>query len=522
MTHAETDDRAARAEKWLRVLVISASIFVMVLFVVTALERMRYPYELEQLEGSMFLSALRVFHGQALYPRPSLAFIPYMYPPVYYYVCAAAGHVMGMSIATLRAVSSLSTLGCFVMIYALVRKEVQQHLPAIAAAGLYAGCYTLCDGWFDLGRLDSLFILTVLLAMYATRWWHPVIAALLWTLAFQTKQSILPAAFVMLSFDFGMHRRRLQRTLTGVLVLALGAAGTVLWLNHATGGWYSFYVFTVPAANTDLLLRRLIMFWPIDMLRPFALPLILILAAVVITRPSLHSRRARFYLAACSLVPLYWWVRMHDGSSANALMPVDMLLAILFGLALARLLEWLAKIAPSTPNEDRLAHMASLLVLLAALAQLTARFYNPHDDRPIAAQRQAMDAVISAIRAVPGEVYVGQHPYYSWLAGKPTQADLVSIHDAMSPNSTAHDELQQSMRDALAQHRFAAILLDQPGSSALLDHIDGDSGWRGYYNQQDYLMPDDLSTRPDWILLHAPVSTPASSVFATPSEPQGR
>jgi hypothetical protein len=96
--------------------VISASIFVMVLFVVTALERMRYPYELEQLEGSMFLSALRVFHGQALYPRPSLAFIPYMYPPVYYYVCAAAGHVMGMSIATLRAVSSLSTLGCFVVI----------------------------------------------------------------------------------------------------------------------------------------------------------------------------------------------------------------------------------------------------------------------------------------------------------------------------------------------------------------------------------------------------------------------
>ena len=83
--------------------------------------------------------------------------------------------------------------------------------------------------------------------------------SLLWTLAFQTKQSILPAAFVMLCFDFGMHRRRLQRTLTGVLVLALGAAGTVLWLNHATGGWYSFYVFTVPAANTDLLLRRLIM-----------------------------------------------------------------------------------------------------------------------------------------------------------------------------------------------------------------------------------------------------------------------
>ena len=106
-------------------LVVASSVFVMLLFVVTALERLRFPYELEQLEGSMFLSVLRVFHGQALYPRPSLAFIPYMYPPVYYYVCATAGHVVGMSIATLRAVSTLSTLGCFAMIYELVRREVR-------------------------------------------------------------------------------------------------------------------------------------------------------------------------------------------------------------------------------------------------------------------------------------------------------------------------------------------------------------------------------------------------------------
>ena len=520
MALTEYSDRVARAERWLRVLVVAVAVFVILLFVVTALERMRYPYELEQLEGYNFLCALRVFHGQPLYPRPSLAFVPYMYPPVYFYVSAGLGRVMGMSLTTLRAVSTLSTLGCFGMIYVVVWRETRQYLPAIAAAGFYAGCYTLCDGWFDLGRLDSFFILTVLLAMYATRWWHPVWAALLWTLAFQTKQSILPAAVVMLCFELGFERWQWQRTLTGLATLTVGAGGSVLWLNHATQGWYSFYVFTVPGANADLLLRRLVMFWPIDMLRPFALPLLVMAAAVVLRRPSLGSRATRFYITAGSLVPLYWWVRLHNGSSSNALMPVDLLLAILFGLALARLLGWCAQAAQ--PGQMERAQIATLLILLAALLPLAARIYNPHDDRPTAEDRQAMDAVVAAVRDAPGEVYVAQHPYYSWLAGKPVQADMVSIQDAMRPVSPAHDELKTQMRTALVNHRFSAILLDQVGSALILDRIVGGSEWRGDFPVQRYLLPAELEMRPDWILLHAPASTSASSAFATPSELQGR
>jgi hypothetical protein len=68
----------ALTEKWLRALVM-VSAFVTLLFVVTALRRLRYPYELEELEGNVFLSALRVFHGQTVYPRPSPEFVSYMY-----------------------------------------------------------------------------------------------------------------------------------------------------------------------------------------------------------------------------------------------------------------------------------------------------------------------------------------------------------------------------------------------------------------------------------------------------------
>jgi hypothetical protein len=500
---AENHDRSARIEKALRILVIAAALFVMLLFVVTALERLRYPYELEQLEGYVFLTALRVFHGQALYPRPSLEFLPYMYPPVYYYVCAAAGHVVGMTVATLRAVSSLSTLGCFGMIYVLVDRETnhaleksaRRHLPAIAAAGMYAGCYALCAGWFDLGRLDSFFILTVLLAMYATRWWHPVIAALLWTLAFQTKQSILPAAFVMLCFDFGRHRRRLQRTLTGVLVLALGAAGTVLWLNHATGGWYSFYVFTVPAANADLLLRTAALFLPGDLLRPLALALIVIVAAALFTRPAWHSHAARFYLAACSLVPLFWWVRTHSGSSVNALMPIYALVAVLYGIALARLLS----AAPSLPQPA--ARAATMLVLLAALAQLAAGIYNPGAFRPNPPTATSMASVVAQVRAIPGDVYIAQHPYYAYLAGKPTEADMTSLHDVMRPGGAVSAELRAQLQDAFATHRYAAIVLNSPEDEPAMDEIMGSADWRSGFAVQHTLPNVWTAMHPDWILL---------------------
>jgi len=104
------------SEKLLRGMAVVVSLFVMLLFVVTAVRRLRYPYELDQLEGYNFLSALRVFHGLTLYPRPSLEFVPYMYPPVYFYFCAALGRLLGMRIETMRVTSILSTLGCFAAI----------------------------------------------------------------------------------------------------------------------------------------------------------------------------------------------------------------------------------------------------------------------------------------------------------------------------------------------------------------------------------------------------------------------
>ena len=480
-----------QAERWLRWLVGGLSVALVLLFVVTALLRWRYPYELEELEGYVYLTALRVYRGQPIYVRPSLQFIPYMYPPGYYAACAAAGRVMGMSIRTMRAVSIASTLGSFAAIYALVWREVRQHVAALAAVGLYAGCYTVCQCWFDLGRLDSFFVLLVLLALYATRWTHPVVAALVWVLAFQTKQSILPAALVMLCCNW----REVRRTVSGLVVLLLGAAGSVLWLDHATRGWYSFYVFAVPRANADVRLRSLLVYWPQEVLRPLLLAVVVIAAAVLLTRPRLRGEATRFHAALGSVPLLFWVVYAHAGSTANAMMPVYAVLAVLFGVSFARLLAWAATLEPA------MAQRCTLLLLLAVAAQEAAGVYSPGDYAPSPTRRASLTAAVAAIAAVPGDVYVAQHPYYGLLAQKPEHADMVAIHDALRPADEAvRSELQRQLSAALESQRYSAIVLDWPEDTVRLGVLSGAADWSRGYGELHPLPGVDSGTRPGWML----------------------
>jgi hypothetical protein len=484
----------ASSHRALQLLVVLVSLFVVLLFLVAALVRLHYPYELEELEGYMFVAALRVFHGQTVYPRPSLNFIPYMYPPGYYYASAALGKLMGMTISTMRMVSILSTFGGFGMIYLLVWREVRRSVPAIAAVGLYAGCYTLTAEWFDLGRLDSFFILLVLIAMYATRHLHPFLAAICWTLAFQTKQSILPLAFLMLCWNW----RDVRRTAVGVATMAIGAGGSVAYLNHISHGWYQFYVFRVPAASADLKLRTAILFWPVDMLRPLALAVAVIIAGALLTRPNLRGKVTHFYLAALAVVPLFWWIRTHGGSTVNALMPIYVLVAILFGISFGRLTTLLAKL------DGQRAQTAGMVLMLAVLAQEAAGVYDPIDYRPVVSAVHNMDAMIAMVKAIPGPVYVVQHPYYGYLAGKPTQADLISLMDAVHGAPPGLKvELQRELQHTLEDHQYTALLFNREPDAENFDRLLGHRGnWRTYYEQQQPLFELKTVTGYLWKMEH--------------------
>ena len=144
--------------------VASAALLILI-FLMTASTRLRYPYDMN--DTGMLAPVQHIVRGLPLYGPPSIHFTPFLYTPLFYYSAAAMSHVTGVSYAALRSVSVLSTLGCFAWVYALVFRDGRRHGLALIAVGLFASCYALVLEWFDIGRVDMLYLFFLLGALYA-------------------------------------------------------------------------------------------------------------------------------------------------------------------------------------------------------------------------------------------------------------------------------------------------------------------------------------------------------------------
>ncbi|MGB8479289.1 MAG: hypothetical protein WCE63_10650 [Acidobacteriaceae bacterium] len=447
-------NRWARWRPRFEVLLALLALLPIALFLIASLGRLRYAFPLEQLEGSMMLAALRVAHGQPIYVRPNFTFIPYMYAPAYYYVSGWAVRLLGPRFLALRLVSLLSTCASMAVIYLFVFLDApgtrgRRHLAALAGAGLYAAAYPWTREWFDLGRLDSFYILLLLLALLSTRYLHPIFAAAMWTLAFLAKQTIFPIALIMLCVDW----KRPRRLLLGVGSFLLMTAVCDRLLDHVTDGWFWFYAFTVPHANADLWLRPAVFYVPSQLIAPFGVALLIVGMAWVWTRPSLATFRTRFYLmAGASLLGLCWFLQAHAGATANTPMPAYAILAVIFGVSFARLDAAFAFASRET---------ARVFLLAAVAIPLASWVYNPHDFMPHRDLVTSQEELISWLRVFPGDVYLPAHPYEGGLAGKQWHADNTSLHDALRPALPGvGDAVRAKIVEEVDQNKFDAIVLD--------------------------------------------------------------
>ena len=103
---AVVEDSAHPDQAWLRppsarfVIAVVAGMFIL-MYVVVALSRLRYPYELEWIEGGMVNHVARLRSGQPLYGPPSLTFRPDIYTPLYFLVAAVVSVVAGTGFVAL-------------------------------------------------------------------------------------------------------------------------------------------------------------------------------------------------------------------------------------------------------------------------------------------------------------------------------------------------------------------------------------------------------------------------------------
>ncbi len=438
-----------RARRLTTPLLMAAGGAFVLAYVFVAMSRLGYPYELEWMEGVMVDHVRRVLAGATLYPKPSIEFVSLLYPPLYYWAAAALAKILGIGFLPLRLLSFVSSLGCFALLFAIVRRETGSASSGALAAFLFAATYDRVGGWFDIARLDSFYLVLLLAATYVLRFassaWGAALAGAILGAAFLTKQSALVIA-IPLVVHAALADWRRAPWFAGTAALVMGGGYVVL--DRATAGWFHYYCFYLPSRHPRLE-GGMAAFWTSDVLP--AVPIAVAVAALyAATRVRAEGGGGRFFypLLAAGMIGSSWSVRNMVGAEVNNLLPAFAAVALLAALG------W----------NDLRGNAQAVTAGLLLFAQLAWLSYDPRTHLPSAADRAAGDRLVARLSAIEGDIFVPHHGYLGRLAGKPEFAHTLAMDNLfLDDDGPARRDLEAGMRLALAEKRFAAVLLESDG-----------------------------------------------------------
>jgi hypothetical protein len=443
-------------------------------WLVLALIRLPYPYELEWIGGAMHDHCERVITGKPLYVPPGPDWFPYEYPPLYFWTSAALVRLTGCgTYVAMRAVSILSTLGCAYLLFLWVRRAVTRQdqddsrrsgtIWGWIAAGVFLATYRFTGAWYDAERLDMLFLCLSLLGIYllvcateetppgpasTQRTVYSCLSALAFSLAFLTKQQAV--LFMIGGGAALLWRRELRLLVPYVLTAILLCGGAVMALNASTQGWFGYYCFHVPLANgIHLNLAR--QYFVGDL--PLYAPLIALLAVALIARrgqadPEPRSDSgvaANAVLIAMTGMGLLGSLlsRAHWGGDQNVLMAGYIVLEAAACIAAGR---WV-----SVKSKGVAIPLYALL-----LAQFVTLIYRPDLQLPHAANRAAGTVYSERVHGLEGrgEVLCLDHGGLT----TPRHFQMMGLLDVFN----SEKRMPSTFVAALKAHRYAAIVTDAP------------------------------------------------------------
>jgi hypothetical protein len=425
-------------------------------YLFVALSRLGYPFPVEWLESNSLVEVHRILAGRPLYPAPTVEYVPDGYPPLYFALSAAVARILGVSYLTLRLVSLVSSLSCFALLARLVQRETGGVAAGVGAAGLFAAAYSATDTWFDVGRVDSLFLALSIGGLYAARWMRgtrgAVAAGVLLAAAALTKQTGLAEGVAVVAALMAGPRRGLAYVAALAEITVLGVSTLVLGL--ASGGWYVYYVFELMSEHS-LTGSSFGWFWT-------ALATAMGLAACAAL---IGARRVPGVLVAgCAALAVEGYAALvHSGGAINDVLPAYLAVALLAGLALGRgavpgrgsapagRLAWRVTVAPAVLA------LAQVAVLLAGL--------RPSQAIPTLADRGVGERVLAGLRATGGTVAVPADPALSMMARMAPVAQHDAAYDVLrASDPAAIASFRRSAEHAVTERRFSAIITDGPGA----------------------------------------------------------
>jgi hypothetical protein len=427
--------------RFLRILPVMAALAFIGAYVFTALPRIVYPYDLDFVEDSMLIQSLRFAEGRPVYIAPSAEFVPHVYMPLYSWLGGVLLRLSGVSYAPLRLLSFAATLGTAGLIFYAAQRESGQRWLGLACAGLYLGGYRITGFWYELARVDSLFVALSLAGLTAVasiepdgafKARHAVFAAAALALAFFTKQTGLAfVAFAVLYLAIAVRRAEGGR----ILLFVAGLAGLIVTglaaLVIVSDGWFYYHTFAVASADR-VEPGRVLRFVGLELFGVMAgLSAMGLAAWASALRHMPRSprgddavsffRRHPWLLAIGAAVVMSGAGRASVGGNLNNLMPVYAL------LCLAPALLWKALAPAPALSSAGNPHPREAVIAIAILIQFALGVYNPFRYIPTAAMRERGDRLVAQIAAIDGPVLVMMHPYYAWLAGKAPSAQVAEL-----------------------------------------------------------------------------------------------
>ena len=419
-------------------------------YLLVALRRLDYPFALEQLEGNSLVEVHRILAGQALYPAPSVGYVPDGYPPLYFYVSAAVARVLGASYLTLRLVSLTSSLACFALLARLVQRETGSIAAGVGAAGVFAATYFAAGDWLDIGRVDSLFLALSIGGLYAVRWMSrtpgAIAAGILLAAAALTKQTGLAELVAVPGVLLFGPRRGLARVAALTAVAVVGLSTLVLRLT--SGGWYFYYIFK-QMSGQSLTAGNFGWFWT-------ALATAMGLAAGAAL---IGARRVpRELLAGCAALAVGGYATLvHSGGAINDVLPAYLAVALLAGLALG-------SDAGRSSTGWRVTTVAGVLILAQSVFLLATS--HPSRALPASASRAAGMRLVAGMRALGGDVAVPGDPGISLQAGMTPAAVQGAVYDVVrAADKAGTTSYLRSAAAAVKARQFSAIISSGNGKA---------------------------------------------------------
>lgn len=424
--------------------IIILSVLHLVGYLYAVSQRINYPYDLEWQEGTTVDHVLHLRDGHQLYVEPSLRFTSYVYTPLYVYTGAALSEFMGIGYLPFRIISVFSSIAIVILVFSIITRETQNRFIALFGAAAFIATYKVSGFWFDIARVDMFFVVLILSAMYILRFYQQpsaqVFAAVLATLSFLTKQTVIPSIGALALFALlTMHWKGLWFVLSTLFLVGI----SIFLLDFFNDGWFTYYAFYIPSQN-EIIPEAAPLFFVYLLI---TVPVLFVAACWYFWRAfrshRLFSKEVLFYGAFVgSTLIISCSATAHRGGFLNTFIPIFLSLAILGSLVLEKV---------SQPR-------AKLVVYFAMLGQLIVLIYSPGSAIPDRSHERANQQLIELLKQTDGDVLFMDRGYILSRVGRGRQTHNLTLWDIVHTDETRKDQFAEELAKNVIAQKYDVII----------------------------------------------------------------